>query len=335
MNTYYEIFQFFLGSFFSKLNITLNFFFFFFFCFYCNSLKVIQYVDFFQNIQISISLFLTFTLSSLKTKMKSLAKSRHSFSKEEDESLIKLVARYGEKGKWNQISKLIPNRDSRQCRDRWHHYLSPLNNSDEWTDAEDQKLLTLYFQHGRKWAAFKLYFPGRTAVNIKSRWYKLNRKLQKSSHIDIEPIQNIIRDDSANSLSNSIQRIGPKVSPLINSSNINKTLSNLSNHYEQTNNNQYHQTDAVTNHISTSFEACQKSYRDQQSGLIHNLQLLLKEPSSKALNQSSNDSSNKTPNDRSEIITEDTDDELIRQIFDKIFIEDAYLDIFGDSNVHV
>lgn len=110
-------------------------------------------------------------------------KSRHSFTPEEDQNLIKLVEKYGEKSNWKKIAQKMPNRDARQCRDRWNHYLSPNNNSSDWKQEEDQLLMKLFNENGRKWSSFKSYFPRRTAVNIKSRWYKLNQEKNNSSQI--------------------------------------------------------------------------------------------------------------------------------------------------------
>ena len=110
-------------------------------------------------------------------------KSRRSFTIEEDQNLTKLVEKYGDKCNWKKIAQKMPNRDARQCRDRWNHYLSPYNNSSDWKIEEDQLLMKLYDENGRKWSSFKSQFPGRTAVNIKSRWYKLNQKTLKNSKI--------------------------------------------------------------------------------------------------------------------------------------------------------
>ena len=125
------------------------------------------------------------------------SKNRKPFSEDEDQKLKKLVKKYGEKSNWKIIASMMHGRDSRQCRDRWNHYLAPNNNSTEWSPEEDEMLMNLYFKNGRKWALFKIYFPGRTAVNIKSRWYRLNRhmslyqnkKTQEDSQISGEKIQ--------------------------------------------------------------------------------------------------------------------------------------------------
>lgn len=152
--------------------------------------------------------------------MMSKAKVRRSFTNEEDRHLRKLVRKFGSKNKWNEISALMKTRDPRQCRDRWNYYLSPKNNADKWTEEEDRLLFDLYEQRGRKWATFKPYFNGRTTVNIKSRWYFLNRnkgnnenaeKNAKSSDPNINLYNNISFENSifpnSNIISDQIQNI--------------------------------------------------------------------------------------------------------------------------------
>ncbi|OHS95436.1 Myb-like DNA-binding domain containing protein [Tritrichomonas foetus] len=104
---------------------------------------------------------------------------RKPFTHDEDTKLIDLVKEYGDKENWDVISKEMKKRDRRQCRDRWRYYLSPDNNIDKWTREEDKLLLKLVGEDGRKWATFKHCFPGRTAVNVKNRWYHLNRQQQQ------------------------------------------------------------------------------------------------------------------------------------------------------------
>lgn len=117
-------------------------------------------------------------------------KVRRSFTNEEDRHLRKLVRKFGSKNKWNEISALMKTRDPRQCRDRWNYYLSPKNNDEKWTEEEDKLLFDLYEQRGRKWATFKPFFNGRTTVNIKSRWYFLNRNKHTSEDADNTNIPN-------------------------------------------------------------------------------------------------------------------------------------------------
>lgn len=128
-------------------------------------------------------------------------KVRRSFTIEEDRHLRKLVRKFGSKNKWNEISALMKTRDPRQCRDRWNYYLSPKNNADKWTEEEDKLLFDLYEQRGRKWATFKPFFNGRTTVNIKSRWYFLNRnKNINENNINNNSVENNLNTITAHNI---------------------------------------------------------------------------------------------------------------------------------------
>ena len=110
-----------------------------------------------------------------KTKQK---RPKKHFSQEEDEHLRFLVSIYGDK-KWDEISKMLPNRNPRQCRERWSKYLNPSLKTDDWTKEEDDLLLAKASEIGLKWKAISAFFPGRTDINVKSRYLLLKRKAAK------------------------------------------------------------------------------------------------------------------------------------------------------------
>lgn len=105
-------------------------------------------------------------------------RTKQKFTQEEDDKLRALVNQYGTK-QWDRISDQIIGRSPRQCRDRWKNYLSPNVVSSPWNVNEDRLLLALFQRVGPHWAKIVKYFPGRTDVNIKNRWNKLQRKSQK------------------------------------------------------------------------------------------------------------------------------------------------------------
>jgi hypothetical protein len=84
---------------------------------------------------------------------------------------------------WVAIASQMPNRDSRQCRERWYHYLAPEVLSDEWTKEEDVLLQKQVEAHGHKWKWFETQFPGRTDINIKNHYQLLLRKSRKEFRI--------------------------------------------------------------------------------------------------------------------------------------------------------
>ena len=105
------------------------------------------------------------------------------FSIEEDNYLSYLVRIIGDDN-WIDISEFMKqknfNRSSRQCRDRYFHYLDPkINKSTNWTEEEDDLLVKCVQNEGKKWKKFENYFPGRTEVSLRNRYHLINRKQVK------------------------------------------------------------------------------------------------------------------------------------------------------------
>ena len=105
---------------------------------------------------------------------------REQFSVEEDEMLKELVAKYGVDN-WKQIASKMPNRNTRQCKDRWNCYLSPSINKQDFSLEEDMKLISLYHHFGSKWKQIAGYFPGRTHICIRNRMKIILRKKMRTS----------------------------------------------------------------------------------------------------------------------------------------------------------
>ncbi|KAB8265111.1 Homeodomain-like protein [Aspergillus pseudonomiae] len=81
--------------------------------------------------------------------------SRRPWSKAEDEMLITLIQRFGDRrgrdGKWNEISKRLSGRTNKDCRKRWFHSLDPSLRKGRWTKEEDETLLATYGRLGPAW----------------------------------------------------------------------------------------------------------------------------------------------------------------------------------------
>ena len=92
----------------------------------------------------------------------------------EDQRLRSIVMLYGDRN-WAQIAAQIPNRNARQCQERWEYYLSPNVNNSPWTESEDKLLHEKYAEYGTKWSVIARFFNGRTNTNVKNRWLALNR----------------------------------------------------------------------------------------------------------------------------------------------------------------
>ena len=123
-------------------------------------------------------------------------KNRQSFSAAEDEVLRELVRKNGE-ANWTLISKQMPGRNPRQCRDRWRSYLRPALVNTQWTNDEDRLLLQKYDEFGPKWAMIGKFLVGRSDVAMRNRWKLLTQNGQAQC-IQQFPMQQIVLQQPMN-----------------------------------------------------------------------------------------------------------------------------------------
>jgi hypothetical protein len=97
------------------------------------------------------------------------------FRSDEDDVLAAVVAEYGT-GDWNYISTFIPDRNARQCRERWSQYLDPDLQWGVWSESEDSLLESLFARHGTKWHTIAQSFNHRSSMNVRNRYYQLARR---------------------------------------------------------------------------------------------------------------------------------------------------------------
>jgi hypothetical protein len=100
------------------------------------------------------------------------------FTPEEDVRLRSLVREYGAND-WAGVAQRMPQRNERQCKDRWFHYLSPSVQPHPWTPEEDLLLLDRVRACGPKWVRIGVYFPTRTDIQLKNRYLVLSRRKKK------------------------------------------------------------------------------------------------------------------------------------------------------------
>ncbi|MDR0445405.1 MAG: hypothetical protein LBG98_03975 [Puniceicoccales bacterium] len=100
------------------------------------------------------------------------------FTPEEDKALIAAVQKYRPMN-WERVAEWLPGRTARQCRDRWTKFLDPNVLHRPFSSEEDELLMQLVAEYGRKWTFFLEFFPSRTSVQLKNRYNLKNRKKER------------------------------------------------------------------------------------------------------------------------------------------------------------
>ena len=122
-------------------------------------------------------------------KSASLSKRKENWYHDEDIQLLALIAQLGPRN-WSKIASHFPNRQGKQCRERWHNHLNPHINKHKWTYKEERVLLQAYLKYSSKWAIIARYLPGRTDNCIKNHFNStIKRKLRmKELSTDMTPL---------------------------------------------------------------------------------------------------------------------------------------------------
>jgi hypothetical protein len=98
---------------------------------------------------------------------------------DEDKKLKGAVLKHGGKN-WEAITALVPGRSQKQCCVRWHDRLDPsigqmTARTGQWTADEDKKLKNaVRANSGKSWGTIAGLVPGRTKVQCRLRWRKIN-----------------------------------------------------------------------------------------------------------------------------------------------------------------
>ena len=102
----------------------------------------------------------------------------HPWKPEEDELLLQAVEEFGIK-RWHLVAQRIPNRSRKQCRERYCNHLDPEIVKIPWSSQEDEILKQAKLEFGNKWTLIKQRLPGRTANQVKNRYFSKFSDLEK------------------------------------------------------------------------------------------------------------------------------------------------------------
>mmetsp|Transcript_13843 Transcript_13843/g.16776 ORF Transcript_13843/g.16776 Transcript_13843/m.16776 type:complete len:362 (-) Transcript_13843:86-1171(-) len=155
------------------------------------------------------------------------------WSKSEDDQLVKAVQE-NSTGKtnpdgslivditWGEIAAKIPNRNAKQCRERWCFNLDPCIKRGHWTIREDAILIKAQQTFGNQWIQVARFLKGRTENSVKTRfksiiragereWTKQEDDIIEQMHAKIGSkwsiIQNMLPGRSANAVKVRYRRV--------------------------------------------------------------------------------------------------------------------------------
>jgi hypothetical protein len=100
------------------------------------------------------------------------------FSLAEDVLLRELV-QSSDTVNWSWVASHFPDRNGRQCRDRWVNSVNPTIANTPWTADEDRLLDEKFEEFGSRWIRIAVAFPRRSASQIKNHWITKQRRLEK------------------------------------------------------------------------------------------------------------------------------------------------------------
>jgi hypothetical protein len=117
-----------------------------------------------------LTLLLQMQQSGLPDARDATVRNRGAWTQPEDELLVKAVSQLGCK-KWTDVAQLVPNRTSKQCRERWCNRLAPNVKHEPFELWEDVVIVEKQKELGNCWSAIARLLPGRAANAVKNRWY--------------------------------------------------------------------------------------------------------------------------------------------------------------------
>ena len=105
------------------------------------------------------------------------------WSFKEDEALRQAISEVQGTISWEDVSKKVPGRNPKQCRERWLYRLCPGVNKTPFQKWEDELIVVERQKIGNHWTAIAAKLPGRTSYAVKNRWYTVLRNRVKTGQI--------------------------------------------------------------------------------------------------------------------------------------------------------
>lgn len=132
------------------------------------------------------------------------------FTQAEDALLVQLVQNCG-CCQWKKIAKMFPNRSTRQCRERYCHYLNPKLNNNPWTPEEDALLIQKYNEIGPRWAIICQFFDNRTDINVKNHYWTIMAHQKGKKYVSESNIKEASADVAHKNNDKEDEKIGEDV----------------------------------------------------------------------------------------------------------------------------
>jgi hypothetical protein len=103
-------------------------------------------------------------------------KGHRRFFSPEDDQILRSLRSSDPTITWAEISQRMPGFTTRQIRERWFHYVSPLLNTATWTPEEDAQLLSLHAELGSRWATIGARMNNRSPSDVKNRFQSVRHR---------------------------------------------------------------------------------------------------------------------------------------------------------------
>ena len=119
-------------------------------------------------------------------------KAKGPWTTSEDKLLLDAMASFSGHICWEELSKMIPGRSAKQCRERWQYRLHPDVNKAPFEPWEDELIIYERNYNASNWPLIASKLPGRTSCAVKNRWYTVLRNRrpdQTNRRAKICPIQ--------------------------------------------------------------------------------------------------------------------------------------------------